>query len=265
MINIKDNKLYKAFAEQFPITLRNDKDFFAFAIVFAKQLQKVIEETNRNLIYYNIDLLDENTLDMLAVDFKVDWYNTADSIEVKRNLIKDCLKVHKYKGTVYAVQTALSNLHKYSTVEEWFRYGGTHHFFRIVQDTTQAYDELDYKGVVRIVNTFKRLSAHLEEIMYQCSVGCVISIQADWFKYNIPITGTKPYRNILYSQDNKEIKAETEKDFYKYNVLLAGKKLTGEEPVRNTKNAVDNSGLKELSEVNKFSYTLKLCGSTRRL
>lgn len=265
MINIKDNELYKAFAEQFPIVLRKDKNFFAFVVVFAKQMQKIVEETSSNLIYYNIDLLNENMLDMLAVNFKIEWYNTADSIEVKRNLIKDCFKVHKYKGTVYSVRTALNNLHKYSTVKEWFEYGGTQHFFRIVQDTTQAYDELDYKGVVRIVNTFKRLSAHLEEIMYQCSVSCVISVKVEWFKYTIPLTGTKPYRNILYSHDNKKIKAEIERDFLKYNVSLTGKKLTGEEPVKNTKSAADNSGLKGLSEVNKFSYNLKLCGSTRRL
>ena len=43
--------------------------------------------------------LDEQTLDILAYDLHVDWYDHSYPIEVKRQTIKDSVKIHRRLGT----------------------------------------------------------------------------------------------------------------------------------------------------------------------
>ena len=91
-----------------PEALRQDPSVFALAESVAGLLAGRPEEIDRLRIYPAIDALPENLLDILAYDFKVDWWDPEYSLEEKRRTLKTSWKVHKTLGTKAAVELALS-------------------------------------------------------------------------------------------------------------------------------------------------------------
>ena len=102
------NKKYGLTAENLlsslPAVLRGDKNMFALAVATAKALSARAEEIDSLRIYSRIDELPEDLLDILAYDFKVDWWNGDYSLEEKRQVLKDSWRVHRMLGTKAAVE-----------------------------------------------------------------------------------------------------------------------------------------------------------------
>lgn len=67
-----------------PISLSGDPKTAALAEAIAGMLAKRLEKINRGSIYPHINGLDERLLDILARDFKVDWWDSDYSLEEKR-------------------------------------------------------------------------------------------------------------------------------------------------------------------------------------
>ena len=93
-----------------PDVLKNDKTMSAIATVISTQLKKVLAATDKVIIYPQIDELPEEILDIMAYDFKVDWWDNNATLSQKRQLIKDCWNVHRRLGTKGAIQTAVSGV-----------------------------------------------------------------------------------------------------------------------------------------------------------
>lgn len=149
-----------------PEALRQDPSVFALAESVAGLLAGRPEEIDRLRIYPAIDALPENLLDILAYDFKVDWWDPEYSLEEKRRTLKTSWKVHKTLGTKAAVELALSAVYPGTEVEEWFEYGGEPHHFRVFirgEETAIGPGRLDEfkKAIVRV----KRLSSWLDSII----------------------------------------------------------------------------------------------------
>ena len=104
----------------FPVALQRDQPSAALADVTARLLARRPEEIERLRIYPAIDRLDEGLLDILAYDFKVDWWDANYSLEEKRRTLKDSWRVHKLLGTKAAVEMAISAIYPQTTVQEWF-------------------------------------------------------------------------------------------------------------------------------------------------
>jgi len=129
--NVNEYDLYSVdFTRSLPPTLKDDPEINALGRAIAGQLQITAQQIRRNIIYARIDELDEQTLDILAYDLHVDWYDHSYPIEVKRQTIKDSVKIHRRLGTKYAVETALGAVFPGTRVEEWFEYGGDPYTFR---------------------------------------------------------------------------------------------------------------------------------------
>lgn len=62
------------FLRALPPVLRNDRRMMALGQVVAEELSDRMSEIEKAAIYPRIDELDEALLDILAYDFKVDWY-----------------------------------------------------------------------------------------------------------------------------------------------------------------------------------------------
>ena len=107
-----------------PPVLKKDDGFAALGKIIAEQLAKNRELTDKALIYPAIDKLDEPVLDALAYDLNVPWYDYEGGLESKRSTIRECLQIHQYKGTKYAVRAALEGVYENVRVREWFEYGG---------------------------------------------------------------------------------------------------------------------------------------------
>ncbi len=121
----------KALLCSLPFALARDDDKENLAAAVANELVKLIVSTDNAAVFPRIDKLPEQALDILAYDLKIDWYEADAPIRNKRRAVKDCILVHKYKGTKYAVETALKSVYDSAKVAEWFEYGGEPFHFRV--------------------------------------------------------------------------------------------------------------------------------------
>ena len=167
------------FTNSLPPALKNDPDMMALAQTISEQLQATAAEIRKNIIYARIDELDEATLDVLAYDLHVDWYDYSYPIEVKRRTIRDSIQVHRRLGTKYAVEKALGAVYPGTKVEEWFEYGGDPYKFRVVIGATEAGITADRQAaVLDRVRFYKNLRSHLEAISYQIEKRTAVKVAA---------------------------------------------------------------------------------------
>lgn len=210
-----------------PQVLQNDPDMAALASSIADILAKRKEEIRRVAIYSRIDDLPEDLLDILAYDFKVDWYNPDYPIEAKRALLKSNWSVHRRLGTKGAISTALSDLYPGSTVEEWFEYGGEPYFFRVVVDVTEQYMDISHDEIIRTIDIYKSLRSQIEEdaIYYRSRQVFRIRTSCGAVVYGVRLCGTYPVRATQGSIEPGNLSVETDGAGTAYRVKMCGTAL----------------------------------------
>ena len=150
-----------------PPALQKDPSAVALAEAFAELLAQRPEEIDRLRIYPAIDRLDERLLDILAYDFKVDWWDADYSLEEKRRTLKDSWRVHKLLGTKAAVEMAISAIYPRTTVLEWWEYGGEPYHFRLdINITNDSIDSDKQRRVLERLNYYKSLRSHNDGVTY---------------------------------------------------------------------------------------------------
>lgn len=147
----------------FPSALRADNDIQSLAAVIADELVKLSGCTGLATIYSRIDDLDEELLDALASDFKVDWWRPNSTIEEKRRILKTSWYVHKHLGTKAAIETAIADYLGDGNVEEWFEYSGKPYHFRIASKNNDAIIA-NYDAFMSVLEVVQRRSAVLDHI-----------------------------------------------------------------------------------------------------
>lgn len=285
----------------FPPALTRDPKMMALTKAVAAQLLKTNREIPRNIIYAKIDELQEDVLDVLAYDLHVDWYDYEYPIEAKRGVIKDSVRVHKRLGTVFAVRTALGSVYPESEIEEWFDYGGEHHRFRVVLDVTHSRAPADYVSIKKAVHFYKRLSAQMENMIYQCRVDVQILTDSDKYqhlagysgrrlagtypqrntlaalidagvavmpdgggvRFVSPAAGTRPQRETIAALRESVIQASGEGVRFSFKATATGKNRAGVQPEKSTTAEGKKGGI--IPEVTGAAYTyrVKRCGTDR--
>lgn len=152
-----------------PAPLKNDETISALGKAIAEELQKNIHNAQKTIIYPNIDVLPEALLDVLAADFKVDWYDYEGSLEEKRKTIKDCMLIHRYKGTKYAVETALKSIYDNVKVIEWFEYDGEPYHFKVDIYDSSNDQEKRTKSLEKI-QYYKNLRSVLDNVTFKLGI-----------------------------------------------------------------------------------------------
>jgi len=153
--------------KMFPVALRQDPSMAALAEAVAELLAQRPDEIDRLRIYPAIDRLDNELLDILAHDFKVDWWDPDYSVEEKRRMLKGSWRVHRMLGTKAAVEMAISAIYPHSKVSEWFEYGGEpHHFRAAVNVTGKVMSFNENEKMTRLIDSTKRLTSWMDEIKY---------------------------------------------------------------------------------------------------
>ncbi|WP_320917140.1 phage tail protein I [Enterocloster bolteae] len=251
------------FLATFPPALKKDESMLALGRLIAGELHKTANVAEKNIIYANIDSLSETWLDVLAYDLHVDWYDYDYPIEAKRAIIKDSVRVHQKLGTKAAVERALGGIHPQSEIEEWFSYNGKPYRFRIVLDTTNSRVEADYEEIVKTVDIYKRLTAHLDGLYYQCSMCVVVVARTEYFLFSAPMTGrlkagTEPYRNTVGAVGNTVININARAAGY-----IAEAVRTGTKPDRNIVFTMQDSEIVTDSDTENYNYTANQTGKAK--
>ncbi len=294
-----NNNVYDIdFTRLLPEPLKNDSTMLALGVSVSDTLKENIRLARLDIIYPRIDELDELTLDILARDFHVDWYDDTYPIEAKRAIIKSSVRIHKRLGTKYAVVKAIGDIFPNSEVQEWFEYGGTHHRFRIILDLTNAKIPPHLSQIVKAAKFYKRLSAHLDAVIYQMSAVINISTDTAIYRFHTGVTGkenagVRPYINIKGGAANAkiealsgaqgkpfqneiagtipqrsriatlktvEINAEGKTKNYYIQSDISGRDKSGEFPKRNTEGKISSINIDMLPENSKYEFISTFSG-----
>lgn len=84
----------------------------------------------------------------------------------KRQLIKNAIKLHKYRGTKYGIIHALEVLNLNADISEWFEYNGKPFFFRVFVNLQDSYTNELEKRIINIINAHKNVRSWLEKLSF---------------------------------------------------------------------------------------------------
>jgi len=146
--------------------MRQDKSVAGFSAAAEEQFKKLSGETDKAMIYARISELPDEVLDILAWQFGADWYNATVDVDVKREAIQDVLYLAKIRGTPAAVQGIVEIYFGDGRVEEWFEYGGSPGYFRVLTSNPEATNE-KAQQFTRAVESVKRKSQWLEAVVLE--------------------------------------------------------------------------------------------------
>lgn len=122
--------------------------------------------TDLLLIYPAIDSLNEQLIDYLAVQMHVDEYDDTETLDVKRQQVKQSFLLHRLKGTKYAVQKAVSTVYQSAKVEEWPEYSSEPYHFRVTGITAPMNETKTINKLVRLINAYKNTRSWLDYVQF---------------------------------------------------------------------------------------------------
>lgn len=147
-----------------PAWMRDQPDDLALARTVDETAAAVYAAAQLLTIWDKIDELPEGVLDRLARELDIDWYLGDESIETKRQLIKDSDFVHMHKGTAGAVERVIKACFGGGQIVEWTEYDGEpHHFKAWTEDPAAVAQNLErFKWQL---DSVKRYSSKLDAIV----------------------------------------------------------------------------------------------------
>lgn len=151
----------------FPESLLQDPNMAALAESIADEFERLPDVVSREMIYSRIDELPEDMLDILAYDFKIDWWDPNYTLKEKRKTLKENWYVHRHMGTRGAVERAISAIYPDTTLEEWFEYDGEPYHFRLWVNLSD--DDVDSDRMRRVLSRleiYKNLRSHNDAVYY---------------------------------------------------------------------------------------------------
>lgn len=190
-----------------PEVLRADPVALALATSIAAEIEEAVCKTSLASIYARIDELDEPLLDILAKDFKVDWWRADAPIEEKRYTLKTSWYIHKHLGTKAAVETAIRDFIGSGVVEEWYEYGGKPHHYRIKDGNNTAIAEnySQFLSVLRVVSRGSSVLDHITALLEYSQtiyVGMCLRIRKS-VEIGCATPDIKIYKFLLDENDNR--------------------------------------------------------------
>lgn len=281
-----------------PPYLADRADVRALSKTLQWVIQDVLDRIEEARTWCNIDGAREDVLDLMAAERRVPLYQDDFTLESKRELIKEALPLYAHMGTPGAVNRMLSAVFPGSYVEEWYEYGGKPYFFQIVLETSAAREPMDPDAIIQAVDKAKRLTSHLDGIIYQCNIGLIIGTHGRGYKYRsgwtgrhesgtmprrsrhgrsehgelevascghgylyeADLAGTKPWRNQAGGQAAGGVEVGTDAGGYAYASAFSGRGESGTAYGRSTAGAAQGSGVGILPEGAGFRYSSTFSG-----
>lgn len=134
------------------------------AIALDSELLNINNNIKQNLIISRISELPENVIDSLAWQFRVDNYNNNANIDIKRDMVKKSIIMHKRKGTKGAVRTTAENVFPKAELKENWEYDGDPYCFRIDIENTKIENNNSINTLIENIEVMKNKRSHLDEI-----------------------------------------------------------------------------------------------------
>jgi phage tail P2-like protein len=143
-----------------PAPLAEDPDVQAFSAALDPEWQAIAAAIPLLGVLATIDQQPDEVVDRLAWQFHVDYWEPDWSVETKRQVVIDSIRLHRIAGTRGAVDDVIDSIWGGDAiVQEWWEYGGDPGTFRVVLATEQT--EVSIARFVASIRKVKRATDHL--------------------------------------------------------------------------------------------------------
>ena len=154
-----------------------------FEINFEQAFARVSDVSTPARTFNNPMLAPSVALPWLAWEQSVDYWNREWNDEQKRNSIASAYFVHCHKGTIGALELALSSLNIAVRVEEWHKMSpiGSPFTFKIHIESNQiGVTQAQVQELLKIVQNSKNLRSHM--------IGQTITVKSETEVYTAAVT-----------------------------------------------------------------------------
>ena len=127
MINIRDGTTL----DLIPEALRKEPEIQAASFALHETAKMLLDKVDRSMVYAGIDILPEEIIDLLAEEFRAQYYDGSMSLQKKRESVKKAMQWYKMAGTLSAVDELVEFMYGDHKVHEWFQYDGQPYTFRV--------------------------------------------------------------------------------------------------------------------------------------
>lgn len=239
MINLYDGQI----TDLVQNSLKYNPETIAIAYAVQQEKRRIMDRAKGTRTLALIDELPEHILDILAVELRTPFYQGDFSIKSKRALIKDTLIFYTYMGTPEAVNRMLSAVFPGSYIEEWFYYGGGAYHFQVILETSGIRETAKISTIRRAIQKVKRLTAHMDGLIFQCNIGIVIDTHGQGYKYRSAWpgrtwNGAVPWRDMRGGLEHEELEIETDAAGHPYKAPM-----NGTQPWRDMRGGLEHSGI----------------------
>lgn len=150
-----------------PKNISADNNIQELSSVLDDELQKICKVVDNLNLIDKIDVLPEEIVNLLAWQWHVDYYDNTLPLQNKRRLVKESIRVHKTKGTAWAVENVVKSALGDSCVEEWYEYSGEPYHFRLTNITADIAGPKTLEQLMRAIDSVKNVRSTLDEIIFK--------------------------------------------------------------------------------------------------
>lgn len=134
-----------------------------------------------------IDLQPEEVVDRLAYDFHVDYYPADAELSIKRQIVKDSVRLHRIAGTRGAVEDVIRSVWGDGAIlSEWWEHGGEPGTFRVTLTNGQTQGNVE--AFLFSIRKVKRATDHLQMVIpNDCDPGPThwAAVHHTWTDYSL--------------------------------------------------------------------------------
>lgn len=140
----------------------------ALGIMFDKQIEKLVRYMKKMCVWSDLDNLDEKYYGIAAKSVRALYYNSENSAEINREIIKNTLKTHMKAGTRSAEEELIGMLTEGGTVQTWDEYDGEPYHFKI--QVNESIEEKNFDKFSDVLQKIKSKRSILDDIEYSREV-----------------------------------------------------------------------------------------------
>jgi phage tail P2-like protein len=186
MINLKDGLI----SDHWP---HPDEETQSFAYALKMAISDLVSYADRTQCYSAVEKLDNDTLDLLAVELRAAGYDQSYDLEIKRKVIKAALMACSQAGTAAAVKAFVNSIYSESEVDEWYEYGGDPGHYRIgfvIDGQLQTIPIMSADEMYEFLRRINRLSAYLDGVSYIIRHRIELGVGVSLYQISPPFCGT---------------------------------------------------------------------------
>lgn len=197
MINLKDVTAL----DILPDFLRDDDKVKAASYAMNKTAEMILNMIDKTSVYALLDEMPEKIVDLLAQEFRAQYYDVSAGVEEKREAVKKALLWYRKAGTKSAVLELCKFVYGESAVPEWFDYDGRPYTFKIeILGEEKLIDTAGLNQFIMAVRNVKNTRSLLEAIIFHRKASAELYAGAATTSYT---------RQVIVDFYNKEAEIET--------------------------------------------------------